>query len=65
LDFVSPVDWALHVTTSDMAEWLARDSKLELWATRLLVGYQGRYDIVTVAGSVALRIPRQPLERRK
>jgi hypothetical protein len=65
LDFVSPLDRALQVITSDMVEWLARDSKLEPWAARLLVGYQRQYDTVTVAGPVALRIPGKPLERRK
>ena len=35
--------------------------KMEPWAAHLLIGYQGRYDIVTVAGSVALRIPKKQL----
>jgi hypothetical protein len=34
---------------------------MEPWAAHLLIGYQGRYDVVTVAGSVALRIPRKQL----
>jgi amidase len=62
-EFVSPLDRALQIATSDMVEWLARDYKLEPWAAHLLVGYQGRYDVVTVAGSVALRIPRSALPR--
>jgi acetamidase/formamidase len=62
-EFVSPLDRALQIATTDMVEWLARDYKLEPWAAHLLVGYQGRYDIVTVAGSVALRIPRTALPR--
>ena len=33
--------------------------KLEPWAAHLLIGYQSKYDIVTVAGSVALRIERK------
>jgi acetamidase/formamidase len=62
-EFVSPLDRALQIATSDMVEWLVRDYKLEPWAAHLLVGYQGKYDIVTVAGSVALRIPRSALPR--
>ena len=35
--------------------------KMEPWAAHLLIGYQGRYDIVTVAGSVGLKIPKKQL----
>ena len=60
-EFASPLDRALQLATSDMTEWLAKDYGLEPWAAHLLVGYQGKYDVVTVAGSVALRIPRSAL----
>ena len=33
-----------------MAEWLAKDYKMEPWAAHLLIGYQGKYDVITVAG---------------
>jgi hypothetical protein len=29
----------------------------------MLIGYQGQYDVVTVAGSMALRLPRSALPR--
>ncbi len=58
-EFASPLDRALQIATSDMAEWLAKEYKLEPWAAHLLIGYQGKYDVVTVAGSVALRISRR------
>lgn len=60
-EFASPLDRALQLATSDMTEWLATEYKLEPWAAHLLVGYTGKYDVVTVAGSVALRIPRSAL----
>jgi acetamidase/formamidase len=58
-EFASPLDRALQIATSDMTEWLTKEYKLEPWAAHLLVGYQGKYDIVTVAGSVALRMSRK------
>lgn len=60
-EFASPLDRALQIATSDMADWLVRDYKMEPWAAHLLIGYQGKYDVVTVGGSVALRIPRKSL----
>ena len=35
--------------------------KIEPWAAHMLIGYQGQYDVVTVAGSMALRLPRSSL----
>jgi amidase len=63
-EFASPLDRALQIATSDMVEWLAKDYGLEPWAAHLLVGYQGKYDVITVAGSVGLRIPRSALPGR-
>jgi acetamidase/formamidase len=62
-EFASPLDRALQLATSDMVEWLAKDYKMEPWAAHLLVGYQGKYDVITVAGSVGLRIPRTALPK--
>ena len=53
----------LRVATSEMVDWLTRDYKMEPWAAHLLIGYQGQYDVVTVAGSMALRIPKSALPR--
>jgi acetamidase/formamidase len=60
-EFASPLDRALQLATSDMAAWLERDYKLEPWAAHLMIGYQGSYDVVTVAGTMALKIPRSAL----
>jgi acetamidase/formamidase len=60
-EFASSTNRGLQMATSDMVNWLTSDYKMEPWAAHLLIGYQGRYDIVTVAGSVALRIPKKQL----
>ena len=60
-EFASALDNGLKVATSDMADWLVKDYGMEPWAAHLLIGYQGRYDVVTVAGSMALCLPRNRL----
>ena len=62
-EFISSLDRALQMATSDMASWLITDYKLEPWAAHLLIGYQGRFDVVTVAGSMALRITKKVLPK--
>jgi hypothetical protein len=34
---------------------------MEPWAAHLLIGYQGQYDVITVAGSMGLRVPKNRL----
>lgn len=63
-EFVSALDNGLKMATSDMVAWLTRDFGLEPWAAHLVIGYQGKYDVVTVAGSMALRVPRSALAAR-
>jgi acetamidase/formamidase len=63
-EFVSSLDRTLRVATSDMVDWLVRDYRMEPFAAHLLVGYQGRYDVITVGGSVGLRIPKKSLPRQ-
>jgi amidase len=63
-EFASTLDRALRLATSDMVSWLVTDYKLEPWAAHLLIGYQGKYDVVTVAGSMALKIPKKYLPPR-
>ena len=63
-EFASALDNGLKMATSDMAAWLARDFGMEPWAAHLLIGYQGRYDVVTVAGSMALCLPKNRLPKR-
>ena len=60
-EFVSSLNRAQQLATSDMVDWLTTDYKLEPWAAHLLIGYQGRYDVITVAGSMALKIPKKHL----
>jgi len=58
-EFVSSLDRALQLATTDMLRWLASDYKLEPWVAHQIVGLHGRYQVVTVAGSMALRVPRR------
>jgi acetamidase/formamidase len=60
-EFVSSLDRALQMATTDMAHWLIDDYKLEPWAAHLLISFQGKYDVVTVAGTMALKIPKSAL----
>jgi len=62
-EFVSSLDRTLRVATSDMIDWLVQDYKLEPWAAHQLIGYQGKYDVITVQGSMGLRIPKKALTR--
>jgi amidase len=64
-EFVSLLNRALQMATSDMVNWLVTEFKLEPWAAHLLIGYQGKYDVVTVAGSMALRVPKKYLPSRR
>jgi acetamidase/formamidase len=58
-EFASSLDRALQMATTDMAAWLVEEYKLEPWAAHQLISMQGKYDVVTVAGSMALKIPRK------
>ena len=63
-EFVSSLDRALQLATTDMIRWLTTEYKLEPWAAHLLIAFQGKYDVVTVAGSMALRIPKKHIAGR-
>jgi acetamidase/formamidase len=58
-EFASSLNRGLQMATTDMVTWLADDYGFEGWAAHTLVGMVGQYDVVTVAGSMALRIPRE------
>lgn len=60
-EFASSLDRALQLATTDMARWLVNDYQLEPWAAHQLIGAVGKYDVVTVAGTMALRIPKKYL----
>lgn len=64
-EFASSLDRGLQMATSDMTRWLSQDYGMEPWAAHLLVGMVGQYDVVTVAGSMALRVPRKHLPAKK
>jgi len=63
-EFASALDNALKMATTDMVAWLTKDYGLEPWAAHLFIGYQGKYDVITVAGSMALRLPKDRLPQR-
>jgi acetamidase/formamidase len=60
-EFVSSLNRGLQLATTDMVHWLVEQYQLEPWAAHMLIGQQARYDVVTVAGSMALRIPKRAL----
>jgi acetamidase/formamidase len=62
-EFASALDNGLKTATSDMVGWLVSDFGMEPWAAHLLIGYQGRYDVVTVAGSMALCLSKDRLPK--
>jgi len=62
-EFVSSLDRALQMATTDMVHYLVSDYQLEPWAAHLLIAFQGRYEVVTVAGTMALKIPRSVLPK--
>ena len=58
-EFASSLNRGLQMATTDMVRWLCDVYGMQEWEAHLLIGMQGRYDVVTVAGSMALRIPRE------
>jgi acetamidase/formamidase len=63
-EFASALDNGLKMATSDMVAWLVNDYKMEPWAAHLLIGYQAKFDVVTVAGSMAVRLPKNRLPKQ-
>ena len=63
-EFVSTLDFALRVATSDMVRWLTEDYKFEPWAAHSMIGAVGEYEVITVAGSVGLKVARKHLPPR-
>lgn len=60
-EFASSLDRALQMATTEMAHWLIDEYKLEPWAAHTLISFQGRYEVATVAGTMALKIPKAAL----
>ena len=63
-EFVSALNQGLQIATTDMVKWLINDYQLEPWAAHQLIGAVGKYDVVTVAGTVALRVPKKYLKAK-
>lgn len=63
-EFQSSLDRALEMATTDMVQYLMTDYGLEEWAAHLLIAFQGKYEVVTARGSMALVIPRTALKKR-
>jgi acetamidase/formamidase len=63
-EFVSTLDYALKVATTDMVRWLTEEYKLEPWAAHLMINAVGEYEVVTVAGSMALKVAKKHLPAR-
>jgi acetamidase/formamidase len=60
-EFQSSLDRALQLATTDMVQWLTEEYRLEPWAAHLLIGAVGRYDVVTMQGTMALAVPKRYL----
>src|SRR5215471_6238664 len=63
-EFASSLDRALQLATTDMVRWLVNEYKLEPWAAHQLIGASAKYDVITVAGSMGLKVPRKYLSAR-
>jgi amidase len=64
-EFSSQLDTALQMATADMVRWLVSEYDLEPWAAHLLISVRARYEVVTVAGSMALRISKRDLPTKR
>ena len=55
---------SIEIATRDMLRWLVEDYGFPPREAHLLIGVQARYDVLTLGGSVALRIPKSALGAR-
>jgi acetamidase/formamidase len=58
-EFISSLDRALQIATTDMARWIAEDYGVEPWAAHQLINVKGEYEVITLMGSMALKIPKR------
>jgi amidase len=58
-EFISTLDRAVQIATSDMVRWLVDDYKLESWAAHMLISAKAEYEVVTVMGSAAIKIAKR------
>ncbi len=60
-EFSSDLNRGLQIATSEMITWLIEDYKMKPWAAHLLIGMVAKYEVITVAGSVGLKIMKKHL----
>ncbi len=58
-EFISTLDRAVQLATSDMVRWLVEDYRMEPWAAHMLISAKGEYEVVTVMGSAAIKIAKR------
>ena len=58
-EFISTLDRAVQLATTDMVRWLTSEYKMEPWAAHLLISAKGEYEVVTVMGSAAIKIAKR------
>jgi acetamidase/formamidase len=58
-EFISTLDRAIQLATTDMVRWLTDEYKMEPWAAHMLISAKGEYEVVTVAGSAAIKIAKR------
>ena len=46
-----------------MVRWLTEEYKMESWVAQEVVAFQCKYEVVTVAGSVGIKIPKSALPK--
>jgi acetamidase/formamidase len=63
-EFSSDLNRGLQIATTDMLRWLTEEYKMDSWVAQMLVAFQSKYDVITVAGSVGLKIPKRYLPNR-
>lgn len=59
----APANETQGIATRDMLRWLTQEHSLTPQQAHLLIGLRARYDLVTLGGTTALRIPRRDLPR--
>jgi amidase len=58
-EFISTLDRAVQLATTDMVRWLTDEYKLEPWAAHMLISAKAEYEVVTVMGSAAIKIAKR------
>jgi acetamidase/formamidase len=62
-EFSSDLNRGLQIATSEMITWLIEDYKMKPSAAHLLIGMVAKYEVITVAGSVGLKIMKKYLPK--